>query len=530
MRILLKDSRAIGRMTIVVVLVAIIVVSGIGAYLYFEMTKPKYKSILVIGMNADLAIFDPHRATGLRQMGIMRLVCETLTDVDQTTGEVIPVLAESWQATGDWTKWTFRLRKGVKFHDGTPFNAQAVKYSFDRILDPETKAPTRSRYASAIKSVEVTEEYTVVFNTYTYPAFPALLNYPPGGMISPTQGKKLGLDFYKEPIGTGAYKFVKHIRGDHIKLIANEEYWGGSPKIKEILARPIVETAARVMALESGQVDYVLNLPPHEANRLKANPKIKLVEGWQTRNCFISMNTAYGPFKDKRVRHALNYAVDKKAIIDKIFMGTVPIMDSWLPPTTPGYQKSQPYEYNPTKAKQLLAEAGYPDGFEVTLHYGKGNIILDTEMVEAVQSYLGAVGIRVKIVEMDYATYSTYRSKNVTQSPLQLSLGGNTVGLFMDPVSGMEHMRSDMWPPAGLVPSFWKNQAFDSLHNQMRIEIDLGKRVEACKEAQKIIYEDAPVIFLLYLPSIDASSAKLHGVGVRHDETIILPPIARIEP
>ena len=526
----MTNSKAIGRLALIAILIVIIAASGVGAYLYLEMIKPKFKNTLVTGMNADLSIFDPHRAIGLRQMGMIRLVCETLTDVDQESGKIIPVLAESWEVASGWTKWTFRLRKGVKFHDGTPFNAAAVKYNFDRLFDPETKAGTRGIWAGTIKSIEVTDEYTVIFNTYPSPAFPALLNYPPAGMISPTQGKKLGLDFHKQAIGTGAYKFVEHITGDHIKLVANDEYWGGIPKIREIIAKPIIETSARVMALESGEVDYILNVPPHEAKRLEKNPKFKLVEGWRTRNCMIVMNNVWGPFKDKRVRQALNYAVDKMAIINNIFMGTTPIMDSWLPATVPGSYRSQPYEYNVAKAKQLLAEAGYADGFDVTLTYGKGNIILDTEMVEAVQSYLKEVGVRVKIVEMEWAAFSAVQKKNVTENPLQLSLGGLTVGLFMDPDKGLEQLRSDMWPPAGITAHFWKNAEFDALHEKVRTEADNTKRLEAAKQAQKLMYEEAPFIFLLFLPSTDAASAKLHGAGCRHDETIMLPPSAWIEP
>jgi len=522
------NSRAISRTALAIILVAVIAAAGAGTYLYIEMTKPRYKDTLTIGMNADLNIFDPHRAMGLPQMGIIRLVCETLTDVDQQTGKSIPVLAESWEASGA-TKWTFRLRKGVKFHDGTPFSARAVKYNFDRLMNPETKAGTRGLWMDIIKSIEVVDDYTVVFNTSPCPAFPALLDYPPAGMISPTQGEKLGLDFHRQPIGTGPYKFVEHISGKQIKLVANEEYWGGSPKIKQIVAKPVVETAARVMALEAGDFDVIFYVPPHEAKRLGTNPKMTIIEGISTRNFIIQLNCAWGPLKDVRVRQALNYAIDKKAILDRIFMGKGQVMDSWIPPNVFGYSKGKDYQYDPAKAKKLLAEAGYPDGFEVTLHYGKGVLLLDTETVEAVQSYLKEVGVRVRIIETDWPKFSTLLRESVEKNPMQLSLCGWAVGLYMDADIGMERLRSDQWPPRGSIPLFWKSERFDELHMLGRTETDPAKRTAIYRELQGIVMEEAPVCFLLFLPNTNAASAKVHGIGLRHDETMILRPDAWIE-
>jgi len=522
------NSRAITRMALSITIVVIIAVASAGTYLYFEMTKPRYKQSLTIGMNADLNIFDPHRAMGLPQMGIIRLVTETLTDIDQKSGKPIPVLAESWESSGA-TKWTFRLRKGVKFHDGTPFNAAAVKYNFERLMNPDTKAGSRGLWMDIIKSMQVVDDYTLIFNTAPCPAFPALLDYPPAGMISPTQGEKLGLDFYKQPIGTGPYKFVEHISGKQIKLVANDQYWGGVPKIKEIVAKPIVETAARVMALEAGDFDVVFYVPPHEAKRLGANPKMQIIEGIPTRNFIIQLNCAWGPLKDIKVRQALNYAIDKKAILDRIFMGKGQVMDSWIPPNVFGYSKGKDYPYDPARAKKLLAEAGYPNGFDVTLHYGKGVLLLDTETVEAVQSYLKEVGVNAKIVETDWPTFSVLLRDPVEKNKMQLSLCGWAVGLYMDADIGMERLRSDQWPPRGSIPLFWKSERYDDLHALGRTETDPAKRTQLYKEMQDIVMEEAPVCFLLFLPNTNAASIKVHEVGLRHDETILLKLDAWIE-
>jgi peptide/nickel transport system substrate-binding protein len=522
------NLKAVSRIVVIAIIVIIIAVAGVGTYLYVETTKTRLKETLVIGMNADLNIFDPHKAIGLSNLGIVRLVCETLTDVDQKTFKVKSVLAESWESSEGNTKWTFHLRRGVKFHDGTPFNSEAVKYNFDRLMDPETKAGTRGIWMGTIKSIEIVDDRTLIFHTVPSPAFPAILNYPPAGMISPTQGKKLGLDFYKQPIGTGPWKFVEHIAGDHIKLVANNEYWGGSPKIKEIIAKPIVETASRIMALEAGAVDCIFFVPPHEADRLSKNSKLQVIEGIPSSNCIIQLNCQWGPLKDTKVRQALNYAVDKQAIVSHIFMGKSKVMDSWIPSSVFGYS-GKAYEYDPDKARKLLAEAGYPNGFDVTLTYGKGTVMLDTEIVEAVQSYLSAIGVNAKIVEMDFPSFTASMRIGVENNTLQLSLCAWRVGLWMDADKGLENLRSDQWPPKGIVPLFWKNETLDTLHDLGRTEEDSNERLEIYKQIQMIVMEEAPAIFLIFPPNTNAASAKVHGIGLRHDESILLPPDAWVE-
>jgi peptide/nickel transport system substrate-binding protein len=479
---------------------------------------PPPPTTLTIAMGTEPPTLDPQRATGMPNLGIIRLITETLTDADWQTGELLPNLAERWDTTPDATTWTLYLRQGVKFHDGSPFNATAVKFTYDRMMDPKIGAAVGGAYAM-IKSVDIKDTYTVVFKTDPHPPFLRLLWYGPFGIVSPTQVKKLGDDFTKVMAGTGPYKLVEFIRGDHIKLVANDEYWGGRPKIDTIISKPIAEGGARLMALEAGEVDFVYQVPPADIPRLQNNPNIQLIYGIPTRAMHVPLNTQWGPLKEKLVRQALNYAVDKVTINERIFKNRAAIMDSLVNNKTFGYYKVGPYPYDPAKAKQLLTQAGYPNGFEVNLRYGKGRWLMGDEVVEALQSYLAAVGVKVKIEGLEWAAYRAKESLPFDKTEAQMSFAG-LGGITLDADRTLNELTKAAWPPNGLEGIFYDNPKFDELFNKARSTANAQDRIAYYKEAMQIAWEDAPRIFLYFEPQLYASRKTVHGVGVRHDETI----------
>jgi peptide/nickel transport system substrate-binding protein len=506
-----------------IAIAGIVLVAIIGLAAYSLIPKgPERGGTLVISLGTDIPVFDPQKSTGMQNLGIIRLVTETLTDFDPKTGKLIPNLAESWESNADATAWTIHLRKGVKFHDGTTFTAEAVKLTImDRLLDPKAKSPARGSF-SAIKSIDIVDDYTVVFHTTGYAPLMSLLNYAPSEIISPTQYKKLGDDFYKQPIGTGPYKFVEHVKGDHVKLVANPDYWNGAPYLDTIIMKPIPEAGARVMALESGSSQVITNVPPADYFRLKSDPRFYAIEALSQRSMHLTFNTHWGPLKEVKVRQAINYAIDKKTIVDRIFKGTAAVMDCpGIPPAAFGYSKLATYEYDPAKAKQLLAEAGYANGFEVQLMYGAGRFLMDTEVVEAVQSYLAAVGVKVTITPLEWAAFQAMNAKPEGESKAQMTFVG--FGLpTLDADQAYEGFRSDSWPPLGLEPTFYKNEKFDALHQQGRSTTDPAKRQAIYKEAGQIIFDDAPWVFLYYEPQLHLARAEVKNVLIRHDETIWL--------
>jgi peptide/nickel transport system substrate-binding protein len=486
--------------------------------------EPRYGGTLIIGLGTDIPIFDAVYCSGIPNLGIIHLVSQGLTVINPTGGEpkVLPGLAVSWeQSKEDPRVWIFHLRQGVKFHDGTPFNAEAVKFNIERMLDPATGALARSSFAM-IKSVEVVDEYTVkIITDVPFAALPAQLAYAPLAMDSPSQIQKLGnKEYYKDPKGTGPFKFVHHIRGQEVLLVANEDYWDGRPYLDAIVVKPIPDTAARLMALEAGDIHVAYHVPPRDAKRYMENPGlgITVLTPPPQRRMFIGLNVQWGPFKDVRVRQALNYAVDKEAIVNQVFLGLAKPMDSPLPPTSLCYYPAKYYEYNPEKAKQLLAEAGYPNGFEVTLYYGPGRYLLDTEVVEAVQAYLAAVGVKVKVVPLEWAAFTAKLRKPLEETDVQMFFIG--WGLpTLDPELGVGPFSRAAWPP-GLNSMFYTNPTVEELIVAQRAATDPAERCAIVKQLQEIIMEDAPFIALYYEPQIHAVRNEVRDFVISVTEQI----------
>jgi ABC-type transport system substrate-binding protein len=275
------------------------------------------------------------------------------------------------------------------------------------------------------------------------------------------------------------------------------------------------------MALEAGTVDFVYAVPPGDIPRLEKNPDLYLIPGKPTRSMYLVLNTQWGPLKDKRVRQALNYALDKETITERLFKGRADVMDCPIPSHSFGYAKVGPYPYDPTKAKQLLKEAGYPDGFEVTLRYGKGRYIMSDEIAEATQSYFAAVGVKTKIEALDWAALSAKNVAPVEKNDNQMVyLGAGNVQLDFDQT--MTDFIKAAWPPVGMTPSFYDNPKFDELHQKGASTTDSEKRKAYYKEAFQIMWDDAPNVFLWFEPAIYAARKTVHEAYVRHDETIWL--------
>jgi ABC-type transport system substrate-binding protein len=489
-----------------------------------EEAAPLKGGTLVISLGTDVPIFDSIYASGIPNLGIIWLVTEGLTRINPTGGEpkVLPVLAESWEQSADGSSWTFHLRQGVNFHDGTPFNAEAVRFNImDRMLNPDAKALAASAF-NMITDVEVVDDYTVnIVTDGPFAGLPAQLSYSPMAINSPTQVQKLGNeDYYTAPMGTGPFKFVHHIKGQEVLVERNDDYWGGAPYLDAIAMRPIPETSARLLALEAGESHVIYNVPPRDADRYMNDPSlgIDVLTPPQQRSIFVGMNNKWGPFQDVRVRQAMNYAVDKQAIIDNILLGLTQQMDSPLPPACACYQSTKTYEYDPAKAKDLLAEAGYADGFDTTLHYGAGRFLLDTEVVEAVQSYLADVGVNVEVIPLEWAAFQAAWKKPLEETEIQMFFvgwGNPTV----DPDLGTYTYLEASWPP-GLNAMFYSNPELEQLIPEQRAATDPAARCEIVTAIQDIIMEDAPQLFLYYEPQVHAKRSEAHDVIISVTEQV----------
>jgi ABC-type transport system substrate-binding protein len=326
--------------------------------------------------------------------------------------------------------WTFRLRKGIKFHDNTPFNAEAVKFNFERILNPETGSPSRTAF-TPIKKITVIDEYTVAFST-DKPNAPLLENLVQNwaSISSPEAMKKWGKDYGQHPVGTGPYKLKEWTLGERCVIERYEGYFGKRPNPDVIIYRPVPEEGARVVELESGNADIVADIPPEAAELLKKNPGVKMWVIPSTFQIDFELNCARAPFNDVRVRKAVNYAVDRKAIVEKILGGYGTVPDGMFTSGTQGYAKLTPYPYDPVKAKQLLAEA-YPAGYKekVVLWSTSGRYIKDKLVSEAVQGYLNQIGLQIEFRAWEWSSYQ--KTLYSPQPGKGTGLGSNDANMWM---------------------------------------------------------------------------------------------------
>jgi len=445
---------------------------------------------LVVAQGADPTTLDPHMHAEIPANVVLHNMFDFPVKRGFKDGKLVhePMLATSWETTND-TTWIFHLRKGVKFHNGEDFNAEAFKFSLDRILNPAQKARRRYLFTS-VDRVEIVDPYTVKVITKV-PLPTLIINLGYGMSLVPPKYVKEKGDAYvaNNPVGTGPFKFVRWVKDDEIVMEANESYWGGAPKIKTLVIKPIPETSTMVAALVSGDIDIAKKVPIHLFPMINKSNKAKIVAvpGGLTHNIHFDTK-AEGPLRDKRVRQAINYAVDKDAIIKHVLEGYGIPVASPLNPSHFGYDPNlKPYPYAPEKAKALLKEAGYGDGFSITLNATSGHYVKDKEIVEAIAGQLGKVGINVKVQLHEYGSFMKKLYSPEGAGPMYLM--GWALTFDADGI-----LTSYLTCDAAL--SRYCNKQVDTLLAQGRSTLDEKKREGIYSQATQLIHEEATYLFL----------------------------------
>ncbi|NNG00597.1 MAG: glutathione ABC transporter substrate-binding protein [Desulfobacteraceae bacterium] len=477
---------------------------------------------IIFALGAEPVRLDPPNQTDNPSEMVVRHVHDNLVEFTET-GDIKPVLATSWDTSEDGLTWNFYLREGVKFHDGTPFNAQAVVVNINRNIDPEKRTKRTSLYEPFIASAEAVGEHTVRLHMkLPFGALLAHFAHGAGGMVSPKaleeQGDKLALN----PVGTGPFVFKEWVPGDRIVLVGNKDYWKGAPKVEKVVFKPVPEAGARVMMLETGEADVVFPVPLIEVDRLKKAKNIKVFNGKTARTIYIGMNVKKSPFGDTRVRKAVNYAVNKNAIVKNILNGMAIPSQSMLGSLVWGYSPAGQYEYNPKKAKELLAEAGFPDGFETTIWTPEGRYPMDAQIAEAVAGQLQKVGIKVKIQKMEWATFLKSLSQGPEEAKQEMFLMGwsPSTGDADWVVRPLFH--SGQWKPKGSNRFFYANPELDKyIEAGMRIA-DPAKRREVYADAQRVLFEDPPWIMLHDMIQTVGIAKNLENVTVWPIEIVLI--------
>lgn len=484
------------------------------------------QSQLVIVSGTDAVTLDAHHITDSPSATVAEHIVETLLELTPD-GNIVPKLAESYDVSPDGRVWTLRLRRGITFHDGTPFNAEAVKYNVERIIDP-ANAVTFAFLLDAVSEVRVVDEYTVQLVTED-PFAPMInhLTHSATGMQSPAAIERYGEDYGLNPVGTGPFVFKEWIAGDQITLVRNDNYWGNAAQVDEVVFRVVPEDGPRMLMVQTGEAHVAVRVPPEMVSVLERDPNINVVRTPSVRVIYVALNNYQkadgppNPFADVRVRRAVNYAVDNEAINEFILSGVGRAMDAPIAPGVFGYQPIFTYEYNPERARQLLAEAGYPNGFRTQLYAPSGRYLKDIEVAEAIQAQLAEVGIIADIVTMEWATYLDVTGQRAEDNPApMIMLGWGTVTGDAD--YGLYPLfHTDQWVPTGSSRSFYSNPSVDDLLELARSNPNPSVRQATYREAMAMIMQDAPWLFLHAEVQLTAVRSDVEGVIVHPTERIM---------
>jgi peptide/nickel transport system substrate-binding protein len=442
---------------------------------------------------------------------------------------VRPGLATDWTTSPDGLKWTFRLRRGVQFHDGQPLDANAVKFTIDRLLD-EKKARKGRQYLTpgSIKSVHVVDESTVEMTLgQPFGPLPSLLATTPG-IVSPKAAQELGDDFGRRPVGSGPFKFQEWVSGQRMVFARNENYWGTPAKPQKLVFLIVPEAVTRAAMVETGEADIAQHVPPSELKRLRSNPRIKPVEAdaFELRQLRLIMLKEV--YKDVRVRQAMNYAVNVPEIIDTVLEGAGTFTGAPLPKSLPGALQTSKYRYDPALAKKLLAEAGYANGLKASVIASRGVSAGTDEVLAAVQAQFRAVGIDMTISVMDQSAVGANRALPPAEAEAKHMVFHGLSAVYPDPHAALyNYYHSSAWSPKGSNHGFYKNARVDELLEQGGGETVPAKRTAIYREIQEILLEDASSVILYTTRYLYAARSNLKDAVLLPTEVLPFPDMSK---
>lgn len=469
---------------------------------------------LTIAWPSDAVSLDPHGSNDVPSSNVQYNIYETLVYQDENI-EIQPGLAESWEQVDDLT-WEFKLREGVKFHDGSELNADVVVANFDRLKDPKVASP-RAHLYEMVTEVKAVDTYKVQIKT-EYPFAPLLahLAHTGGSIISKEaidkdyeameNGEKAGSYISKNPSGTGPFKLEDWVAGQHIKLVKNENYWGEPAKLNSVTFKVVPEALTRVAELETGTVHISDNISPSDMSRIDNLDNADIKRQTSLSLAYLGFNIDKEPFNNVKVRQAISMAIDKQQILEGIYEGTgVPAVGP-LAPDVYGFDDSvKPLEYNLEEAKKLLKEAGYEKGFKTTIWTNEGNAER-LKIAEYVQSALRELNIEVEIQSIEWGTYL---ADTAAGKHNMFILGWSTATADADYAMYPLFHSSMVGEPGNR--TFLKDSELDKILEEARKETDDTKRKALYKQAQEKLVELAPMVYLLHTEYITGVSTNVKG-------------------
>jgi len=471
----------------------------------------------VIAVASTFTTLDPYDANDTLSQAVAKSFYQGLFSFDKDM-KLVNVLAESYEASSDGLTYTIKLRSGVKFQDGTDFNATAVKANIDRASNPDNHLK-RYNLFKYVASTETVDANTVKITLkQPFSAFINNLAHPAAVMISPTALQKYGKDIGFHPVGTGPFIFETWNQTDFVKVKKWDGYWKkGYPKIDSITWRPVVDNNTRAAMLQTGEATFAFPVPFEQAKRLEGNSKLDVVTTPSIMQRYISLNVTQKPFDNPKVREALEYAVNRQALAKVAFAGYATPATGIVPPTIDFAQSYPAIKYDPAKARALLKEAGYPNGFETTL-WSSHNHSTAQKVLQFTQQQLAQVGVKVKVTAMDAGQRAAeVESKGQKESGVRMFYTGWSASTGEADWALTPLFATTSWPPAIFNTAFYSNPQVDKDLSDALKTTDREQKAKLYKDAQDRIWSDRPWIPLVVEQLLSANNKNLTGFYVMPD-------------
>ena len=477
-----------------------------------EATAKSQDNDIVIALSQDTTSMDPHVGSNGVSNQVLNEVYETLLTFDENTN-IIPLLAKEWKVSDDGRSYTFTLNEGIKFHDGEPFNAEAVKATYDRGVANQSLSIWRT--IKNWESVTADSEYQVTItlqepnNTF--------INKITQFRIASPKAMDLGTDWFaKNSAGTGPFVFTERVDGGYTKMVRNENYWQEGPTVDTLTFQVVPEDAARVAMLQTGEADIITPVPVTDVSIIEKDPSIIIDVAPATTYRYLTLNTEWAlpdgrkPFADKRVRQACNYAFDSEAYAKVVFNGYAKVPTSIFSDSILYYSEQTPYSLDLDKAKSLMKEAGFESGFDVEIIVD--NTTLEQKGATFVQQQLSQIGINAKLLPNESTANAEKTSAPLESTTVQTWYVNWASGSYEADGSMRNILHGTKFPPEGYNTAFWNNEEFNKLLDDALLMSDQKEIAETYAKAQAIAWEECPWIFLGNDNTLNAYKTYVKGL------------------
>ncbi|WP_443743934.1 glutathione ABC transporter substrate-binding protein GsiB [Sutterella sp.] len=472
---------------------------------------------VTVAVASTFTTLDPYNASDTLSQAVAKSFYEGLFSFDKNM-KVVNVLAESYEASADGLTYTVKLRKGVKFQNGEDFTSAAVKVNYERVMDKKNGLKRFVLYSN-IARIDTPDDFTVVFTLKKpFSAFINQLAHPSGGMICPKELEKWGAKIAFHPCGTGPFVMKDYNPSEVLKVEKNPNYWrAGYPKVDSITWKPVVENSTRVAMLLTGEADYAFPVPAEQVKQIESKDAVRLDITPSIITRYVEMNLTKKVFEDIRVRQALNYAVNKQALVKVAFSGYADPATGVAPMDVDYAVKLGPWPYDPKKARELLKEAGYPNGFKVELWSGY-NHTTAAKIVQFLQQQLAQVGVKasVRTLEAGQRTAMVESVKPEESKHELYYIGWSSSTGEMD-YAIRPLLATSSFTPNDSNESYYSNKMVDEKLMEALATTGREKKAELYADIQKQIWNDAPWIFLVNEKNIAGSAKNLTGFYIQPD-------------